>query len=143
MSELTTRRNCPITNRSVARARSDSAAFLAACGMDREGEFASELVLFISELMTNAVTHGRVPGTSGRRVGMSIEKTGNVYRVEVRDTQGDRMPVLYGEGNGDGVGGRGLLLVDSLSDKWGVRPEVVGKIVWAEKEFGTGEHGGE
>jgi len=68
---------------------------------------------------------------------MTIERAGNVYRVEVRDTQSDRMPVLSVEGSGLGCGGRGLLLVDSLSDKWGVRPEAVGKTVWAEKEFGT------
>uniref|UniRef100_UPI001F1D8599 ATP-binding protein n=1 Tax=Streptomyces adelaidensis TaxID=2796465 RepID=UPI001F1D8599 len=139
--ELTTHRQYPTTNRSVARARSDSIAFLASCGIDREGEFVSELVLLVSELVTNAVTHGRVPGTSGRQVGMSIEKAGNIYRIEVRDTQSDRMPVLCLDGNGLARGGRGLLLVDSLSDKWGVRPEGVGKTVWVEKEFGAGNAG--
>jgi anti-sigma regulatory factor (Ser/Thr protein kinase) len=135
MPEPTTRRQYPTANRSVARARSDSLSFLNSSGITREDAFASELVIVVSELMTNAVTHGRVPGTSGRLIGMSIEKVGNVYRVEVRDTQSDRMPVLC-EADDLGSGGRGLLLVDSLSDTWGVRSECVGKTVWAEKEFG-------
>ncbi|UUU33061.1 ATP-binding protein [Streptomyces sp. CA-210063] len=137
----TTHRQYPTTNRSVARARSDSLAFLSFCGIGREEEFAGDLVLVISELVTNAVTHGRAPGTSGRRVGMSIEKDGNVFRVEVRDTQSDAMPVLCEARIGLDGGGRGLWLVDSLADKWGVRPEGVGKTVWAEKEFGAGNVG--
>ncbi len=90
-----------------------------------------------SELMTNAITHGRVWRTSGRKVSMAITKTGNLFRIEVRDTQSDRMPVLR-EANGQELKGRGLFLVDSVSDKWGVREEVIGKTVWAEKEFDTG-----
>ncbi|MFI2203703.1 ATP-binding protein [Streptomyces sp. NPDC020192] len=134
MTEPTTRRQYPTSNRSVARARSDALTFLNSCGIARENEFASDLALVVSELMANAVTHGRVPGTSGRQVAMSIEKAGSVYRIEVRDTQGDSMPVLGKPGDLSGEG-RGLLLVDSLADKWGVRPERVGKTVWAEKEF--------
>ncbi|MGW0711920.1 ATP-binding protein [Streptomyces sp. NPDC002643] len=141
MPEAITHRQYPTTNRSVARARSDSLAFLASCGIDSGGEFASDVMLVVSELMTNAVTHGRVPGTSGRQIGMSIERAGNVYRVEVRDTQSDRMPVLRAASGSDTDGGRGLLLVDFLSDKWGVRPEGVGKTVWAEKEFDTQANG--
>ncbi|MFF4574053.1 ATP-binding protein [Streptomyces sp. NPDC001410] len=137
MPEPFARCQYPTTPRSVARARADSLAFLSSCGIGRETGFASDLALVVSELMTNAVTHGRVPGTSGRQIGMSIEKAGNVYRIEVRDTQRNGMPVL-GEPNGLGGGGRGLLLVESLSDKWGVRPEGAGKTVWAEKEFGAG-----
>ncbi|WP_405894646.1 ATP-binding protein [Streptomyces sp. NBC_00104] len=114
---------------------------MSSCGIDREDEFAGDPVLVVSELVTNAVTHGRVPGTSGRRVGMSTEKDGNIYRVEVRDTQRDAMPLLCEARNGLDGGGRGLLLVDSLADKWGVRPEGIGKTVWAEKEFGTGNVG--
>jgi anti-sigma regulatory factor (Ser/Thr protein kinase) len=134
MPEPITRRQYPTAPRSVARARMDSLTFLHACGIDRGAGFASDLALVVSELMTNAVTHGRVPGTSGRQIAMSIEKAGTVYRIEVRDTQSDGMPVP-GEPDALGDGGRGLLLVDSLSDKWGVRPERVGKTVWAEKEF--------
>ncbi|MCX4881727.1 ATP-binding protein [Streptomyces sp. NBC_00847] len=134
MPEPITRRQYPTTPRSVARARMDSLAFLHACGVDREAGFSSDLTLVVSELMTNAVTHGCVPGTSGRQIAMSIEKAGNVYRIEVRDTQSDGMPVL-GEPDALGGEGRGLILVDFLSDKWGVRPERVGKTVWAEKEF--------
>jgi anti-sigma regulatory factor (Ser/Thr protein kinase) len=134
MPELTTHRQYPTTNRAVARARSDSITFLASCGIDPADEFASELVLVISELMTNAVTHARVPGASGRQVGMSIEKADDVYRVEVRDTQSDNMPRLC-EGSVHDTRGRGLVLVEALADSWGVKPEAVGKTVWVEKRF--------
>ncbi|WP_405798750.1 ATP-binding protein [Streptomyces sp. NBC_01506] len=40
-----------------------------------------------------------------------------------------QMPVLR-ESQETDTDGRGLLLVDALSDKWGVRPRDVGKTVW-------------
>ncbi|OLZ71465.1 hypothetical protein AV521_11025 [Streptomyces sp. IMTB 2501] len=134
MPKSATRRQYPTAIRSVARARTNSLSFLKSCGIGRETGFSIDLTLVVSELMTNAVTHGRVPGTSGRQIEMSTERADSVYRIEVRDTQSDSMPVLGNPGDLDGEG-RGLLLVDSLSDKWGVRPECVGKTVWAEKGF--------
>ena len=32
----------------------------------------------------------------------------------------------------DGTSGRGLMLVRSLADAWGIRPEGLGKSVWFE-----------
>jgi anti-sigma regulatory factor (Ser/Thr protein kinase) len=133
MPEVTAQRNYPTTKRSVARARTDCRDFLASCGIPDAQDFVDDMVLMVSELMTNAVTHGRVPGTSGRQVRMAIEMTGDVIRVEVRDTQSDKKPLLCG--NGQDTSGRGLVLVDALSDSWGVSPEVVGKTVWVEKKL--------
>ena len=133
MSEVIAQRNYPTTKRSVARARTDCRDFLASCGVAEAQCFVDDMVLMVSELMTNAVTHGRVPGTSGRQVRMAIEKTGDVIRVEVRGTQTDKKPHLCG--TGQGTGGRGLVLVDALSDAWGVNPEVTGKTVWVEKRL--------
>ncbi|WP_329217775.1 ATP-binding protein [Streptomyces sp. NBC_01485] len=122
----------PTTKRSVGRARTDCRAFLTACGIPDTDDFADELVLVVDELMTNAVTHGRVPGTSGRQVRLTIGRTGDLLRVEVRDTQSDRMPQLR-KADGDEDNGRGLFLVDALTCTWGVTGEAVGKTVWAEK----------
>ncbi len=139
MPEVTAQRNYPTTKRSVSRARTDCRVFLTACGLPDAHDLVDDLVLMVSELMTNAVTHGRVPGTSGRQVRMALEKTGDVIRVEVRDTESDKKPHVCV--NGQDVGGRGLVLVDALSDAWGVSPEVVGKTVWVEKKLDTGDSG--
>ncbi|MDX3114377.1 MULTISPECIES: ATP-binding protein [Streptomyces] len=86
----------------------------------------------VAELAANAVTHGRVPG---RDFQLLLYVVGDVLRIEVTDTRGDRMPHVRpaAQGPGDGETGRGLLLVDALSDRWGVsegrRPR---KTVWAE-----------
>lgn len=137
--EVTAQRNYPTTKRSVSRARTDCRAFLASCGLPEAHDFVDDLVLMVSELMTNAVTHGHVPGTTGRQVRMAMEKTGDVIRVEVRDTQSDKRPYVCADGQD--IGGRGLVLVDALSDAWGVSPEAIGKTVWVEKKLGTGDSG--
>ncbi|WP_326581933.1 ATP-binding protein [Streptomyces sp. NBC_00481] len=134
MPEVTAQRNYPTTKRSVARARTDCRDFLKSCGLPGPLDVVDDIVLVVSELMTNAVIHGRVSGTSGRQVRMAIEKTGDVIRVEVRDTQSDKMPRLC-EGSGHDLGRRGLVLVDVLADSWGVKREAIGKTVWAEKRF--------
>lgn len=133
MPEVIAQRNYPTAKRSVGRARTDCRDFLASCGLSEAQRFVDDMVLMVSELMTNAVTHGRVPGTTGRQVRMAIEKAGDVIRIEVRDTRNDKQPRLCE--TGQGTGGRGLVLVDALSDAWGVSPEVIGKTVWVEKRL--------
>lgn len=139
MPEASAQRNYPTTKRSVSRARTHCRDFLASCGLPDAHDFVDDMVLMVSELMTNAVTHGRVPGTSGRHVRMAMEKTGDVIRVEIRDTQSDEKPHLCADGHA--TGGRGLVLVDALSDAWGVNPNVIGKTVWVEKKLGTRDSG--
>jgi hypothetical protein len=53
--------------------------------------------------------------------------------VEVRDFVA-RRPRLRVPVADEGTNGRGLLLVQSLADAWGVRPHGVGKAVWFELE---------
>lgn len=81
--------------------------------------------LLVSELVTNACLHGGDPVT----LRLSMNRTR--VRVEVEDgipgwpgmrSPTDREP-----------GGRGLLIVDSLSDVWGIDQAAAGgKVVWAE-----------
>ena len=52
-------------------------------------------------------------------------------RVEVRDDT-PRKPRLRVPIADDGTNGRGLVLVQSLADAWGVLPHGVGKSVWFE-----------
>ncbi|WP_149825530.1 ATP-binding protein [Streptomyces tailanensis] len=86
---------------------------------------AAELAL--TELLANVVRH--VPG---RRCGICFLLLPGAVRVEVCDSC-PRLPV---PGSGDALSdsGRGLLLVDAVTDRWGVtsRPTGGGKTVWFE-----------
>ncbi len=86
---------------------------------------AAELAL--TELVANVVRH--VPGRRCR-VCFLFEPGG--VRVEVSDD----CPGLPARGGGDGLGegGRGLVIVDAVADRWGVtvRPDGRGKTVWFE-----------
>lgn len=83
----------------------------------------------IAELAANAAIHGRVPGRDFR---LRIALYGDTLRIEVTDAKAERLPVPVRD-SGDQESGRGLLLVEALSTRWGVRTEPApGKTVWAE-----------
>lgn len=93
-------------------------------------------MLLLSELVTNAVCHGRVP--PGRRVGTRLTLGGGCLRIEVADANDDLpLPRTAGE---DDESGRGLALVDALADGWGTyrRAGGVGKCVWVELRLPAG-----
>lgn len=48
-----------------------------------------------------------------------------------------RRPRLRISNSDDGTHGRGLVLVQSLADAWGVRAHGVGKVVWFELDAGA------
>lgn len=118
----------PRTPRSVGRARS----LLAEQARDWKvpDDVAGTAVLLLSELMTNAVRHGRVP--VGREVEARCVLDGSVFRVEVADAS-DALPCPR-EAGPDDESGRGLALVELLADGWGAdaRPYGIGKAVWFE-----------
>ena len=85
-----------------------------------------DVLLCVSELATNALLHGVPPGRGFLlRVALC---DGAVLRVEVQDSGGGvpRIADVADEG------GRGLLLVEALADKWGVGERDPGKSVWCE-----------
>ena len=84
-------------------------------------------ILLISELVTNAVLHAR---TNGLGLALQLEVHGTWLRIEVHDAD-LREPEPRRPG-GLEENGLGLVLVDSLADKWGVRETPAGKAVWAE-----------
>lgn len=81
-------------------------------------------VLLVSELVTNALVHGR----SEARVAVAVWP-GRVL-VEVSDDN-SRHPQMV-EQDPDALDGRGMSMVDLLSSRWGVRDERIGKTVWFE-----------
>lgn len=83
--------------------------------------------LALTELLANVVRH--VPG---RRCRVCFLLLPAAVRVEVSDSC-PRLPVP-GVGDVLAEGGRGLLLVEAVTDRWGVtpRPTGDGKTVWFE-----------
>ncbi|OCC10738.1 ATP-binding protein [Streptomyces sp. PTY087I2] len=85
--------------------------------------------LVIGELATNAALHGYVPGRDFR---ITLSVYDDVLRIEVADTRGDRIPEKR-DPDADSDGGRGLLLVEALSVRWGTEHgPFPRKTVWAE-----------
>ncbi|MET9385192.1 ATP-binding protein [Streptomyces sp. NPDC002928] len=81
--------------------------------------------LLTSELVTNALVH------TDREALLTATVGPDGLRVEVRDFV-TRRPRLRAPDTDDGTHGRGLVLVQSLADAWGVQPHGVGKAVWFE-----------
>ncbi|MDH6575730.1 ATP-binding protein [Kitasatospora sp. MAP5-34] len=87
-------------------------------------------VLLLSELMTNACRHARVP--PGRLIGTRCVLLDRVLRIEVSDASDD-LPQPR-SASPDDESGRGLALVAALADVWGAHPREcgIGKTVWCE-----------
>jgi len=88
-----------------------------------------DALLLISELVTNSVRHGGAP------IVLGIECDGAAIRVSVRDGSAD-LPRPRQASDLD-ENGRGLTLVEELTDRWGVEriddEHGPGKAVWFDK----------
>lgn len=78
-------------------------------------EVLDDALLLISELVTNSVLHGGPP------ILLAIECDGTALRVHVRDGDAAR-PRLGSTDDITAEGGRGIPLVELISDTWGVVP---------------------
>lgn len=87
------------------------------------GELADDVVLLVSELVTNAIRHAVAP------IDLEIEVDRDQVVVAVRD--GSAVPPAPRDADVEAEGGRGMLLVDLLTAEHGVRPQPPGKTVWA------------
>lgn len=140
----------PTDGRSAGRARAFVAERCRAWGL---GEICDDLILPVSELITNAIVHARTPAL------LTLSLTDPFVEVAVQDDSprpliprpvrldplGDidraapmlsdqpldpRDPMLVVGGAGSITAGRGLLIVDAVADEWGVAELIVGKTVW-------------
>ncbi|MYS91642.1 MULTISPECIES: ATP-binding SpoIIE family protein phosphatase [Streptomyces] len=112
----------------VARARSGAIRQLSSWGLG-DLDFITELV--VSELVTNAIRYGRPP------IRLRLIRDQSLL-CEVSDA-GSTTPHLRRARAFD-EGGRGLLLVAQLAERWGTRHARQGKTVWAE--LGEEKHAG-
>jgi anti-sigma regulatory factor (Ser/Thr protein kinase) len=138
---------------SAARAAGEARRFLAAqCGRWGLEALCDDVVLTVSELVTNAVVH------AGSSAGVTVSLAGDFLEVAVRDDS-PRVPILrpvrldleadidvviarpQQDGNERGpfwhvgeagsiAAGRGMLIVDAIADEWGVSHRAGGKEVW-------------
>lgn len=97
---------------------------------DDEGDLTDTVTLLVSELVTNAVVH------AGSDVEVVVRLTANAARIEVTDASAEAISPRDATEEEDS--GRGLALVGSLAERWGVRPAPGGgKTIWFEVNRGT------
>jgi Histidine kinase-like ATPase domain len=90
-----------------------------------------DALLLISELVTNSIVHAGHSGGDAIRVRAASH--GSTTRVEVCDRARDgSFPALQRDTPPTAPGGRGLMLVDALSDRWGMDSCGRGTCVWFE-----------
>ncbi|MEU1916471.1 SpoIIE family protein phosphatase [Streptomyces massasporeus] len=111
----------PADPAAVAQTRKDVVEQLERWGLS-DAVFVTELV--VSELVTNAIRHAEPPF----QLRLIHDST---LICEVSDG-GNTAPHLRRARTYD-EGGRGLLLVAQLTERWGTRQSAVGKTIWAEQ----------
>ena len=83
-----------------------------------------DISLIVTELVANAIRH------AGTDIEVTVRRTRDGIRLEVWD--GSTRPLRPRAALSSDEGGRGLLLVDALSTRYGVQGEPDGKRVWVE-----------
>ncbi len=84
-----------------------------------------DALLIASELVTNAARHGQ------GKVKLHIQATDGLVRIEVEDQSIQQVPQRRNPTDAS-AGGRGLILVEALSERWGWDSGTSSKTVWAE-----------
>ena len=105
----------------IGRARHDVEDALELAGVDRRT--AGDVLLLVSELVTNAVRHAR-----GAEFEVRLEVRPDALRVEVHDEGSGFVPRIAP--SEDGTGGYGLYIVEKLADRWGVERDP--GVIWLE-----------
>jgi anti-sigma regulatory factor (Ser/Thr protein kinase) len=83
-----------------------------------------DILVVVSEMVTNALTHGEGP------VGVVIECRDASVRFEVSD--GSAVMPMARQVLADAPSGRGMRIVETLADRWGADLRPPGKTVWVE-----------
>jgi anti-sigma regulatory factor (Ser/Thr protein kinase) len=94
------------------------------CAEHHVESLSDDLCLVATELVANALRH------AGTDMTLRLDLIRGGVRLEVED--GSVRPLRPRPAGPSDEGGRGLLLVDALSSRYGVEGEAKGKRVWAE-----------
>lgn len=120
----------PVTARAAGEARRAACEALLSWGIAHLQETAA---LLVSELVTNVVQHTR---TGSSLMVLRLEATQAILRIQVED--GDpRLPQPRRPASLD-ESGFGLVVVEALARRWGLRRTAAGKAVWAELDIRPG-----
>ncbi|XUL94164.1 ATP-binding protein [Streptomyces galilaeus] len=93
--------------------------------------------LCVSELVSNVITHVG----AGTPATLAVSMNGTRLRIEVHDPDPRALPTLV-DGTSDSEGGRGMVLVDAVADRWGVLLHQDRKVTWCELETGLNTSNG-
>ncbi|WP_203982870.1 ATP-binding protein [Sphaerisporangium rufum] len=93
-----------------------------------------DVTLLVSEVVTNAAVHS--DSQNGGRVTVALADCFDRIHVDVVDEGGASVPEVRGDVFAEG--GRGLLLVDVISDTWGIYEGEAGRTVWFEVAYRRG-----
>lgn len=96
------------------------------------GHLADAALVCVSEIVTNAVVHAKSHAEVSMRAGEGV------LRFDVRDVGSSGIPTIRPPASPDDTHGRGLLLVEALSDRWGTIGEGDSKVVWFEMSTDSG-----
>ncbi|KJY28554.1 MULTISPECIES: ATP-binding protein [Streptomyces] len=84
----------------------------------------ADAVLIAAELLSNATRH------AGGILRLTLDHHDGVLRIAVTDPS--RIPPRPPRHRPESTGGHGLFIINSLTLRWGTRPERDGKTVWAD-----------
>jgi anti-sigma regulatory factor (Ser/Thr protein kinase) len=116
----------PYTPSSVAVARQRLISELAAAGLREQS--VGDAALVVSELLSNAIRHAAPLTGTQVRVAWTLDH--DALRIAVSDAGNGQLPHITEPAPND-PGGRGLGIVETLSDRWGVLREDGMTTVWA------------
>ena len=97
----------------ASQARAEIAPFRSRLGED----LSADLALLLSELVTNSYRHS---GAGDEGIGVDVEITEDHVRAEIID-QGEGFKPEPVPASKRGAGGWGLVILDRLAERWGVR----------------------
>ena len=95
------------------------------------GEIAGDLEVLVSELVTNALNASLA---MGQDLPIRLWLLSNDTRVVISVWDGNPRPPVRANGGGAAESGRGLVLVEALSDRWDwfAHEGLGGRLVWCE-----------
>ena len=116
----------PAKPTSAKEARRFISQFCAAA--DLPEELCQTAALLTSEVVTNAVLHGRTRAT------LRVQEPPPYLRVAVEDANPD-LPEIGDAPELGSASGRGMHIVAALADRWGIEATPTGKAVWFELDM--------
>nr|WP_234307620.1 MULTISPECIES: ATP-binding protein [unclassified Streptomyces] len=119
----------------VAALRHNVGTHLGAWGLK---EVVDEAQLCVSELVANVITHVGI----GTPTTLAVLMNGPFLRIEVHDPDTRALPTLMAA-SVESEGGRGMALVEAVTDRWGVQLLADRKVTWCELATGPLPSGGQ